>query len=70
MGLGYVKSAEEAKEQFEYFMESLGLNYTLRQIGILGEDINILCEKVTGNLQSDKLANTQDIIKSIYLESL
>ena len=70
MGLGYVESAEEAKEQFKYFMDSLGLNYTLKEIGISCENIDTLCEKVTGNLQNDKLANTQDIIESIYLESL
>lgn len=70
MGLGYVESAEEAKEQFKYFMDSLRLNYTLKEIGISGENIDTLCEKVTGNLRNDKLANTQDIIKSIYLESL
>lgn len=70
MGLGYVENAEEAKEQFKYFMDSLGLNYTLKEIGISGENIDTLCEKVTGNLRNDELANTQDIIKSIYLESL
>ena len=63
-------NAKAAKSEFQQFMNNLGLDYNLRRLGISEKDVDMLCDKVTGNIQNDKLADKPDIIKIIYTESM
>lgn len=70
MGLKSVRSAEEAKEQIKDYLQSIDLNYNLTQMKINHSDVEMLCDKVTGNIKNDKLADIQNIVNTIFSESI
>ena len=70
MGLKSVRSAEEAKKQIKDYLQSIGLNYNLTQMKINHSDVEMLCDKVTGNIKNDKLADIQNIVNTIFSESI
>jgi len=52
------------------FMERIGVNYRLRDLGIKKEQIPQFVEKVEGNLENDPIPNiNKDLINRIYQES-
>lgn len=70
MGLEYVDNENKAMEEFQGFMRSLNLNYNLSGLGITKNELQMLSEKVTGNIRNDKLADEKDIIYTILEESI
>lgn len=70
MGLKSVRSAGEAKEQIKDYLQSIDLNYNLAQMKINHSDVEMLCDKVTGNIKNDKLADIQNIVNTIFCESI
>lgn len=70
MGLKSVRSAEEAKKQIKDYLQSIDLNYNLTQMKINHSDVEMLCDKVTGNIKNDKLADIQNIVNTIFSESI
>ena len=70
MGLAYVDNKNKAMEEFQGFMRSLNLNYNLSGLGITKNELQMLSEKVTGNIRNDKLADEKDIIYTILEESI
>ena len=63
-------SEEYADEDFSGFLDSIGLTYSLSDLGIASEQLSQLAEQVTGNLANDKLSDTVGIINTIFKESL
>ena len=70
MGLKSVRSAEEAKKQIKDYLQSIDLNYNLTQMKINHSDVEMLCDKVTGNTKNDKLSDIQNIVNTIFSESI
>lgn len=70
MGLKSVRSTEEAKKQIKDYLQSIDLNYNLTQMKINHSDVEMLCDKVTGNIKNDKLADIQNIVNTIFSESI
>lgn len=60
----------EARKEMIRFMEKTDTIKTLSDLGIKKEDIPELIEKVTGNLNNDKLSLQKDIISGIYYDSI
>lgn len=70
MELEYADNEDKAKKGFERFMQSVNLDYNLAGLGIEKNELQMLCNKVTGNIRNDKLADEKDIIYTILEESM
>ena len=64
------KCSQEAQCYFIEFLDQIGTNYKLRQLGIDISMIPVLCDKITGSIENDKLHKEKDIIRKIYEESI
>ncbi len=72
--LGYrpdhITSGREAKKTFRDFTDNkLGIGYTLKDLGV-DRSAADLAQKVRGNLNSDVLSETPDILIKLYEESM
>lgn len=65
-----IENGIEARKEMIRFMEKTDTIKTLSDLGIKKEDIPELIEKVTGNLNNDKLSLQKDIISGIYYDSI
>lgn len=52
------------------FIKRLGLPMSLRELGILDEDLKGMASEVTGNIKNDPMAQEKDIIFKLYTMSL
>ena len=64
------KSAKEAKDSMRSFINEFGIYKSLTELGIESMDAKEIAAKVTGNLANDKLSEVEDIIETIYRESM
>ena len=62
--------SQEVQCYFIEFLDQIGTNYKLRQLGIDISMIPVLCDKITGSIENDKLHKEKDIIRKIYEESI
>jgi len=65
-----IENGVEARIEMIRFMEKTNTVKTLFNLGIKSEDIPELTEKVTGNVNNDKLSFQKNIISSIYYDSI
>lgn len=70
MGYLEISTPIQAQNAFESFFECLDVKYSLAGLGIAEEWVEMLAEKVTGNLANDRLAENPGIVKTIFRESL
>ena len=63
-------TSEQAEELMVSFLKKMDISYSLSDLNIHGDMIELLMEKVTGNLANDKLASRHNIVKSIFTETL
>lgn len=70
MGYSEIGTPIQARNVFESFLESMGVGYSLAELGFTEDRLDMLAEKVTGNLANDRLAENSGILKIIFRESL
>lgn len=70
LGEGRADTAEQAEESFRRFLKRLDVFYSLSDLGINSNMVELLYSKVAGNLANDKLADKPQIIKNIFAESI
>lgn len=57
-------------QQIRRFQQELGIEYSLRGLGIQKDEVQALAAKVTGNMASDKLYRTEGVLLKIMKASL
>ena len=65
-----IENGKEARKEMSRFMQKTDTLKTLSGLGINREDIPELTEKVTGNINNDKLSLQKNIISNIYYDSI
>lgn len=65
-----IENGVEARKEIIRFMEKTNNIKTLSNLEIKIEDVPELIEKVTGNINNDKLSLQKEIISSIYYDSI
>ncbi|MCM1230992.1 MAG: iron-containing alcohol dehydrogenase [Ruminococcus flavefaciens] len=64
------KNSEDVVRSMSKFIANLGLNVSLREIGITDSMITRITKEVTGNLQNDPVSQDKNIIEKIYHTAL
>lgn len=65
-----ILSGEEVRKEMAEFMRKISVLKSLADLGIKKEDLPELKKQVTGNISNDRLSEQNDIISSIYYDSL
>lgn len=70
MGFPEIRTPIQARYAFDRFLRDLDVLGSLSEIGIEEDMVDMLSEKVTGNLANDRLSKKNDIVKIIFRESI